>query len=367
MKKIAIIGASSFQNPLILKAKAKGCETHVFAWEAGDIGEKTADYFNPISITEQDAILAVCREVGIDGICSIGSDLATLVVSYVAEKLGLTGNSVASSRISTNKYAMRRAFAAAGDPIPGFMEGDGVTRPEDVALAYPLIVKPTDRSGSRGVTRVEKPEGLQEAIAGALQDSFEKKVMIEEFASGQEYSVECVSYEGEHHFLAMTAKLTTGAPHFIEIGHDEPAPVSSETLDRVKKVVFHALDTLGIRYGASHSELKIDGDGTIRIIEIGGRMGGDCIGSHLVYESTGMDFVGMVVDIACGHPPDFTVHGNPGSVAIRFIFDKDDLAACRQMMAAHPEKIVETELPEELDDHVVTDSSTRFGYYIYRK
>ena len=89
LKKIAIIGASYLQNPLILKAKELGFETHVFAWQCGDVGERTADYFYPISIVEKDLILAKCKEIGVDGVCSIGSDLANIVVSYVASSMGL--------------------------------------------------------------------------------------------------------------------------------------------------------------------------------------------------------------------------------------------------------------------------------------
>ncbi|MEG0378791.1 MAG: carbamoyl-phosphate synthase large subunit, partial [Eubacterium sp.] len=99
--KVAIIGANDFQNPLILKAKEKGYETHVFAWKEGAVGEKNADFFYPISIVEKDAILKQCRELGITGVCSIGSDLASLTVNYVANQLGLTANSDESALLST--------------------------------------------------------------------------------------------------------------------------------------------------------------------------------------------------------------------------------------------------------------------------
>lgn len=365
-QKIAIIGASAFQNPLILKAKEKGYETHVFAWKAGDVGERTADVFYDVSITEKDEILEICQREGISGICSIGSDLACLAVSYVAEKMGLTANSIQCSEISTNKYKMRQAFLTGNDPIPGFMEGDESTQAGEVSLRYPLIVKPTDRSGSRGVTRVETPEALKPAIEAALQDSFEKKVMIEEYIGGQEYSVECVSWEGKHSFLALTQKWTTGSPHFIETGHYQPAEVSEECLKAIRVVVFHALDSLGIRYGASHSEIKVM-DGDIRIIEIGGRMGGDCIGSHLVPVSTGMDFVGMAVDIACGQAPDFTLKRKPEPVAIRFIFGEKDKAQYAALKATRPQDILITDFENvAVGSDVVTDSSNRHGFYIYR-
>ena len=109
-KKVAIIGASYLQEPLIQKAKSRGYETHVFAWAAGDVGEKSADYFRPISIVEKDNILEKCREIGIDGICSIASDLAVITVSYVAEHMGLVGNPISCAEVATNKHKMRMCF-----------------------------------------------------------------------------------------------------------------------------------------------------------------------------------------------------------------------------------------------------------------
>lgn len=97
-----------------------------------------------------------------------------------------------------------------------------------------------------------------------------------------------------------TDKVTTGAPFFVELGHHQPSSLSDEIKNKVKQIVLNALDALHIQYGASHSELKIDEDGNIRVIEIGARMGGDFIGSNLVQLSTGYDFVKGVIDVALG-------------------------------------------------------------------
>ena len=306
MIKLAVIGANDFQNQLILKAKKRGIETHVFAWEDGAVGKKNADFFYPISITEKDEILKKCQEIGINGICSIASDLASITVNYVAEKMGLTGNGIESSLIATNKYLMRKAFEANGDPSPKNYRSDELNDEIIDSLNLPLIVKPVDRSGSRGITKITDKTQLNEAIKIAEELSFDKKAMVEEFIEGKEYSVEFISYHGNHTFLALTEKFTTGTPHFIETGHIQPAIVSEDILEKVKSVVSHALDSLKIKNGASHSEVKINSDGTIKIVEIGGRMGGDCIGSDLVQISTGYDFVKMVIDIALGNKPDFT-------------------------------------------------------------
>lgn len=364
MKKLAIIGASYLQEPLIQKAKSMGIETHVFAWAVDDVGEKSADYFYPISIVEKETILHKCREIGINGICSIASDLAMVTVNYVAERLGLVGNSTRCTENSTNKHKMRQCFEQNGDPSPKSILVDEIDNLQDLALSYPVIVKPTDRSGSRGITKLENNDGLLDAIVRAKKLSIEGCALIEEYAEGQEYSVECISWEGEHSFLAMTRKYTTGAPSFIETGHLQPASVTEDCLKKVKAVVFHALDSLEIKNGASHSELKITADGKITLIEIGGRMGGDFIGSDLVYLSTGFDFVKAVIEIALGKEPS-GVKKPSRAAAVRFVVGPEDIAVFRRIQEEHPELIVQQDVSEHFD-HLVVDSASRFGYYLLK-
>lgn len=363
MKKIVIIGANDFQNQLILKAKEMGFETHVFAWKDGSVGERTADYFYPVSIVEVDRIIEQCREIRPDAVATIASDLANITVSRVAEALGLPGNTPECIALSTNKYAMRRAFLEAGLPTPGFYKVD---RAEECLyqLKLPVIVKPTDRSGSRAITKVTDYGELEEAIRNAVEQSFEKKAIVEEYIEGEEYSYETISFRGKHTNLAVTKKFTTGAPHFIETGHVEPSGLSPEMLEKVRGVMYPALDALKITDGASHGEFRITPEGEVRIIEIGSRMGGDCIGSDLVRLSTGYDFLEMTVDAALGREPRLIRKDRPREARIRFLFTMEDVEEMRAYEKAHPEEIYRI---SELDlSHLghVSDSSTRLGYYI---
>lgn len=365
MKKIVIIGANDFQNPLILKAKEMGFETHVFAWQDGSIGERTADFFYPISIVERDRILKECEKIRPDAVASIGSDLAMLTVNEVAGKLKLPCNSMECTQISTNKYAMRRAFQAAGVPVPGFVSIDAKTPGEKVKeLKLPVIVKPTDRSGSRGITKLTDWKEFSEAQKLAVENSFEKRAIVEEYLTGEEYSCECISYEGAHYFLALTKKYTTGEPHFIETGHLEPSGLSQVQIEKVKDAVFQALTALKVENGASHTEFMIDEADKVKIIEVGARMGGDCIGSHLVPLSTGYDYVRMVIDVACGKKPDFRKLRQEGAACIRFIFHKQDLELLERLKSEMPENIHFISEIKPVCEGRVTDSSTRFGYYI---
>ena len=364
-KNLVIIGANEFQNPLILRAKEMGYTTHVFAWQCGDVGEQTADYFYPVSIVEKERILDICRAIRPVGVVSIGSDLASITVNYVAEKLGLVCNGMDSAMRATNKHLMRLAFEKAGLPscrsVPVESAGDF----QKYGFSLPVIIKPTDRSGSRGIFKVQREEDLPSAIELARAHSFEKQVLMEEFAEGREYSIEYVSWQGEHRFLACTEKFTTGAPLFVETGHLQPAYHMDESvLGKIKALVPQILDCLGVRYGASHTELKIDSRGEIKIIECGARMGGDCIGSDLVHLSTGIDYVAACVDIACGKAPKLEPEF-PGRVsAVRFIFGEDDLRALEYVRENYPDAICRVSDILPIDGREISDSSTRYGCYI---
>ena len=120
-----------------------------------------------------------------------------------------------------------------------------------------------------------------------------------------------------------------------------------------------------IRNSASHSEIKIDKNKNIKIIEIGGRMGGDFIGSSLVSISTGIDFVKAVIQVAMGEIPDLTSETVPCTAGVRFIFEQKDVEALKLLKKDHPEYLVDEHV-ETITDHVVSDSSNRFGYFIMK-
>lgn len=296
MKKVAIIGASYLQLPLVLKAKELGLETHCFAWIEGAVCKEKADFFYPISILDKDAIYEKCKMIGIDGILTIATDMAMPTISYVAENLNLVANTNQSALKATNKYAMRRAFQEFGCAIPEFEEVDSLDH--ITALPFPLIVKPVDRSGSRGVSKVFNDEELSIALSTAIQEAISGKAIVETFIEGDEVSVESISWNGVHYILAITDKITTGSPHFVEIAHHQPSVLNESIQSKIRKETLKCLDALSIKFGASHTEFKITPEGEVFVIEVGARMGGDFIGSHLVQLSTGYDFLKGVIDVS---------------------------------------------------------------------
>ncbi|MFW5983451.1 MAG: ATP-grasp domain-containing protein, partial [bacterium] len=247
MKKLAIIGASYLQRPLVEKAKELNIETHVFAWEQGAVAKDISDYFYPISILEKDKILAVCKKIKPHGITSIASDLAMPTVNNIASELGLIGNPIDSTLKSTDKYEMRKALLDAKIPCPKFSFYNKPNFENKECFSFPLIVKPTDRSGSRGVTKVYGIDEANSAIKKALNNSINNRVIIEEFIdSEREFSIEFISYKGVHYPLAVTDKITTGAPFFTEIEHHQPANITKNTKENMYKLTKDILNALGI-------------------------------------------------------------------------------------------------------------------------
>lgn len=370
IKKIAVIGASYLQMPLVKKAKDMDLEVHCFAWVEGAVCKDMADYFYPISIVDKEEILKVCQEVGIDGICTIASDVAAPTVAYVANQMNLVGNDYEAAVGANNKYQMREAFIKAGVPCPKFMmvTPETLHTPEVIdglrEFQYPMITKPSDRSGSLGVTKIMIPAEFYPAVELAMEKSFKHQAMVEEFIEGREVSVEFISYNGKHYPLQITDKVTTEAPHFVELEHHQPSTLSDKMFTTIYDITKTALDALGLTNGASHAEYKITKDERIAIMEIGGRMGGDFIGSDLVRLSTGYDFVKGVIDVALGQFTEPVKSLNLCSGVYFLCKETEHLKTIIENRQDNPSflegEITDTELRE------VTCSADRSGYVIYQ-
>lgn len=363
MQKLAVIGASYLQKPLVVKAKEMGIYTICFAWRDGAVCADIADEFYDISIIEKEQILKICQDSKIDGICTIASDVAAPTVSYVAEKMGLIANSYETAVRANNKFLMRNAFMSAGVPCPVYKMVKSINELNEIDFDYPMIVKPSDRSGSLGVTKVINKDGLASAVEKALSVSFKNEAMIEEFIDGREISVEFISYKGTHYPLQITDKVTTGAPHFVELEHHQPSSLSDDMFNTIYSITKNALDALGIKNGASHSEYKITPEGRIAVMEIGGRMGGDFIGSDLVQLSTGYDFVKGVIEVALGFfsEPVKTSHKHSG---VYFLCKESEWIMPIIQNSDNIPEVVQYEVYDETLKNV-TCSADRSGYMIY--
>lgn len=363
-KTIAIIGASYLQKPLVLKAKELGLRTICFAWDKDAVCKSLVDMFYPISIIEKDDILAKCKTEDIDGICTIASDVAAPTVAYVANKLDLVGNDYQAAVKANNKWLMREAFKSAGIPCPWFKCVSSYDDLRDENHIFPLIVKPVDRSGSMGVFKVNTDLELEIAIKEAVSDSFSKKAMVEQYVDGREISVEFISFENNHYPLTITDKVTTESPHFVELEHHQPSTLPNSVKNDINQITIKALNALGVTNVASHTEYKITDSGQIYIIELGARMGGDFIGSDLVWYSTGYDYLKGVIDIALNQ---FEVPHISVSVFAGIYFLSKETEKIKPIIE-NAKKYPEIVCAEITDATLrnITCSADRSGYFIYK-
>ena len=285
-KKIAIIGAATGQLPLCLKAKEMGLETYCFAWPQGAVCKDYVDHFIPVSIMEMDTIVRYCQEYGIDGVVSNASETTALVSSYVAEHIGKVGIPYQAFKKIQNKAFVRGHT----NNIPGLAPVAyklGSWEHIFATFPRPYVLKPVTGASKKGVNFID--ETVKDLI---IPDDLKKATfMAETFIEGKEYSVEAMSYRGRHQVIQITEKISTGAPHFVELEHHQPAALSADIADSIRMLIPQILSSVGFTNGASHTEIKVDDAGRIYLIELNPRGGGDMISNELIGLSTDYDYL----------------------------------------------------------------------------
>lgn len=372
MKKIMILGASVLQVPAIKKAKEMGLQVIAVDMDPNAIGFQIEGIQTEvISTIDTEKVLEAARKHKIDGIMTLASDMPMRTVAVVAKELGLVGIDEETALKATNKAVMRESLAQNQVPVPRFYK---VNSKDEYLSAIEnfskdCIVKPADNSGSRGVMLINDvgdKESVEEAYEYSKTYSRSGDIVVEEYMTGPEVSVETLSVDGECHVIQITDKLTTGAPNFVEMGHSQPSMLSEEIRNRIGEVAIAANHAVGIKNGPSHTEIKVTADGP-KIVEIGARLGGDNITTHLVPLSTGVDMVEACINIALGENPDISIKENRAS-AIRYIKNDTGLVKSIEGMdeANHIEGIKQISIVHGVGSQVgeIHSSVDRVGFVI---
>lgn len=321
-KKIMILGASILQLPAIEKAKEMGLDVVVVDMNPEAVGFKVPGIKKEIiSTIDVPAIIEAANRHRIDGIMTLATDMPIRSVAAVAEDMGLIGIDMVTALKSTNKYEMRKALQQGNVPIPRFFKASNKEEYLEAVSKFsvPFIVKPADSSGSRGVFEVKDimdHKLIIEAYEYCRPFSKVGDVVVEEYMSGPEVSVETLSMDGVCHVIQITDKITTGAPHYVEMGHSQPTRHTKDISDRIAEVARAANKAIGIMNGPSHTEIIITNEGP-KVVELGARLGGDNITTHLVPLSTGINMVECCINIALGQKTDIESKWKKGS-AIRY-------------------------------------------------
>ncbi|MDR2134138.1 MAG: ATP-grasp domain-containing protein [Treponema sp.] len=306
-KTIMILGAGTMQIPALSAAKKKGWRVIAVDGNPCAPGAGIADIFEPVDLKEEETLLNRARfykeTSGLDGIFTAGTDFS-LSVAFIAENLGLPGIPVEVARNATNKALMRRIFALHGVPGPAFLSCRRGELDQLSALSgtFPVVVKPVDSMGARGVQMVQEPSLLKAACEKALAFSRSGGVIVEEFINGPEFSVDALVYQGQIHAFGIADRHIYFPPFFVELGHTFPSAAGKKILQDVEEVFRQGIKALGIDNGAAKGDIFHTGGGAV-IGEIAARLSGGYMSGWTCPYACGVDITEAAMNIALGLPP----------------------------------------------------------------
>lgn len=366
-KTIMILGASILQLPAIEKAVEMGLKVVALDMNPDAVGFKVPGVIKEIiSTIDISAATEAAKKHRINGVMTLATDMPMRTVAAIADECGLIGISKDTAIKATDKSVMRQTLKANNVPVPEFYR---VANEEEFLSAVnnikgAVMVKPSDSSGSRGILKVEDRQNALKAYEYTKEFSRNGIVVVEEYMSGPEVSVETLAVDGKVNVIQITDKITTGAPHFVEMGHTQPTRL--DCAEEIKKAAIAVNKAIGIENGPSHTEIIVTADGP-KIVELGARLGGDCITTHLVPLSTGVNMVEACIRIALGEKPDLTSTVNGGS-AIRYFSQRDGIIKSIEGIenARNMPGIKQVSIVHDVGEHVteITSSGSRMGFVI---
>ena len=319
-KSILIFGVGELQESIIKRAKNMGLYVVGIDPCFDAACKNEVDIFEVVGGQDYEGTLRVARKYDITAVITAATDKPLVMMARVAKELGVPFYSEETAIWSTDKFQMKQRFIENGIPCA---RGRIIKHAEEASdLDFPLILKPRDNSGSRGVILCRDIQALKNAIDETLQYTRLDNVLVEEFIEGSEYSIESLHYDGKNEVIQFTEKRTTPFPYNVELGHIQPANLSEGQKGAIRKLIAKIGNALKFEYCASHTELKINERG-IYIIETSPRLGGDYITSTLTPLSTGVNIEDLLLRISLGEPIE-TRHTSTQYSGIRFFSFKED-------------------------------------------
>lgn len=309
MKKILLLGGSAQQIVAIETAKKHGYYTVLCDYLPDNPGQYHADKFYLVSTTDFDAVLDVAKKEQVDGVLAYASDPAAPTAAYVAEQLGLPGNPFRSVEILCNKDLFRKFLAENGFCTPqahGFTdEAEAFRSIEENTFRLPVIVKPVDSSGSKGVSRIDTLDEAAEKIAYAMSFSRGKRIVIEEFVEKYGYQIagDGLSVDGKLVFRCFANDHFNPecVNPFVPISASFPYNMPDAVQAKIHAEIQRLLTALNMRTCTYNFDMRIDADYNVYLMEVAPRDGGNYIPDVIRY-ATGIDLVDCSVSAAMGEP-----------------------------------------------------------------
>lgn len=365
-KSVLVFGVGELQLSIINRANRKGLFTVGIDPCENAYAKDACQAFEVVGGQDFEATLSVAKKYDVSAVVTAATDKTLVMMARVAKELNLPFYSVETAQWSTDKYQMKQRFIEGGVPCAQGRLIHNAAEAKD--LFFPVICKPRDNSGSRGVKLCRDVNELQECIDEALDNSKLDTVLVEEFIEGREFSIESLHYDGKSDVIQFTEKRTTEFPYNVELGHKQPANLTDDERQQIRDIISKIAVCMNFENCPSHTELKVNDRGVF-VIETSPRLGGDYITSTLTPLSTGINLEDQLLHIALGEKVD-TVTGrvDKASAVCFFSLPEGEVTAINPRIneiASWP-NIHSFELKLHVGDKVnqITSSLNRYGQFV---
>lgn len=309
-KTILLLGGSPQQLDSFKAAKKMGWKAICCDWDAACPGRGLADVFYEVSTLDRDAVLEVARKENVDGVVSYASDAPAPVAAWVSEQLGLASNPSESVAMFCDKGKFRNFLLENGFSVPkcAVANAEDATRACEIAreIGFPLVIKPVDSAGSRGVTIVKAENEVDGAFSHALDFSRKQQVVFEKFIEthtpGRVVQAEIFVENGEVISWGLMSSMRDASLNgIVPCCHIHPVMESSENESNVRATISRLINASGIKQGPLNIELIVDDAGEVYIIDVGPRNGGNYLPNYFSLIS-GDDITQATLRVAAGEP-----------------------------------------------------------------
>ena len=316
MKKLLLLGGSRYLLPVIREAHYLGYHVITCDYLPDNIAHKYSDEYHNVSIIDKEAVLELAKRLQVDGIMSFATDPGVLTAAYVSEKLGLPTPPYRSVEILQNKDKFRAFLTEHGFQVPKARGYDCV---EDAlkdtgCFRWPVIVKPVDSAGSKGVTKVETPDELESSLRFALQFSIGKRFIIEEFIEkeGDSSDTDCFSVDGELKFVSFSnQKFDEAAQNpYTPAAYSWPSHMPADCQKELRDELQRLIRLLDMGTSIYNVETRLGKDGKAYIMECSPRGGGNRL-SEVLHYATGVNLIRSAVLAAVGEKAALEVSQKP--------------------------------------------------------
>ncbi|MFP4152257.1 MAG: ATP-grasp domain-containing protein [Alkalispirochaeta sp.] len=304
---IFLLGGGLMQLPAIEEAKHLGLVRHLADGNSACPGRERVESFHHVDLRDTDRLLEVARTIpDLRGVFTAGTDFSRSV-AYVAEQLGLPGITREVAERATDKGLMRETLARGGVNVPRYRVFHDGSEPEPT-FPLPWVVKPVDNMGARGVILVHSRSDLDNAVRSAREFARSKRVIVEEYIPGEEYSLDALIYDGTVRITGIGARHIFFRPRFVELGHTIPARLNGDEYRALVDTFTAAIHAIGIDRGAAKGDIFLDHDNDgvpfATVGEVAARLSGGFMSGWTFPLATGIPLTRLGIEVALGESPE---------------------------------------------------------------